>query len=89
MEILDENELKEVPEEFIEDNFYMKDGLEIVVLNNAIYNGTVPDDALIMCKVVLNENGEDVLKALTEEEYNSAFARYQELLELFEGEDNA
>ena len=88
MENLDENVLKEVPEAFIEDNFYMEDGEEIVVLDNAIYNGAVPDEALIMCKVVLDENGEEVLKSLTEEEYNAAFDRYQELLELFEGEED-
>ena len=87
MEEKNEDILREVPEEYILDSFVMEDATEIVVIDPALYNGTVDEDALIMCKVV-EENGENVLASLSEEEYNYAFDKYKELVELFEGEEN-
>ena len=81
-----DDSFKNVPEEYILDSFYMDPDVEIVVLDPAIYNGKVDDDALIMCKAEL-KNGEKFLKGLTEEEYMSAFEKYQQLIELFGGED--
>jgi len=82
--ISNEDVLKEVSDEFIEDIFVMN-GQEIYVLNNSLFNGTVEEDALILCKGE-EKNGECVLAKLTEEEYMAAHQRYYELVELFRGD---
>ena len=86
MNIINENELREVSKEYI-DNTFVMDGQEIFVLNNSLFNGLIDEDALILCKGE-EKNGELVLCRLSEQEYAQAYKRYYMLLEAFKEGEN-
>ena len=86
---IEKKEVKErrkiVPEEMIFDEFICEDE-RIAVLDNKLMKGLVEEDALVLVKLVPDKDGYE-LKSLTEEEYDKAYKKYQELLKLVE-EDN-
>ena len=83
---INNEELKELPNIFIKDSFYCENK-EIIIVDNKLFNGKANEDSLIMLKVIINENGERVLVHLEDDEYEKAYNKYVEMLELL-GESN-
>ena len=76
-----EEKLMELKQDVIVDTFSLE-GMEIAVLNNN-YFGTENAEKVYLGKVV-EENNENVLLPLTDSEYELAYAKYEELVNLFE-----
>lgn len=82
----DDDVLKELPDEAIELTFPC-DGMEIAVLNNELFNNNVEDNATVLCKIIVDEEGNTILESLSTEEAELAYKKYEELIELFGGEN--
>ena len=80
----DRSQLIPLPEEAIELSF-ISDGMEIIALNNELFNNRVERDALVFGKVKINKNGEKILSPLTPEENKKAYHSYLETIKLFGG----
>ena len=86
MQKSNDEELRELSDKYIKDRF-VYDGQEIVILEPSLYNGKVEKNALVLCKIV-EVDEQNVLKSLSKEEYENAYEKYYELLEIFGGIDD-
>lgn len=80
-----EEKLRKVKKDLIIDEFIL-DNTKIVLLNPKFLGKDTDPDTIVLAKVVYEE-GEQILRALTDEEYDKAFKKYELLLEIME-EDN-
>ena len=82
----DDEVLKELPDEAIEFRFACEN-MEIALLNNELFNNNVEKDAVVLCKIVVDEEGNNILETLSTEEAEVAYKKYDELTTLFGGEN--